>query len=183
MGITLKTFMALYNSKKSDEDKEQLIREHIIGDYIPYEKKADIANAIVDISYWKKEKDFSGLETKILYVDSVAKYMLTCMAMLDLFTDIERKKNNGNMLEDFNLLNSNGIFDILAQNIDERELKEFNMILQMICDDVITNEYENHAFITKQIDRFGRLIGASIAPILENIDINQIMEMIKDNVE
>lgn len=179
MGIKLTAFMTAYKFKKNDEEKLNMVKEHIKNEYVPYEKKADIAKAIADASYWRKVKDSSGNEYSELHINSVARYMLTCISMFDLYTDIERSKSKGNMLDDFNLLNENGIFDILVQNLDERELKEFNMILDMICDDVIANEYENHAYITKQVNRFGKLVGDIISPILSQLDLSRVEELIK----
>ena len=177
MAIKFTAFMTAYKFKKTDEEKEQMVKEHINHDYVPYEKKADIAKAIADACYWQKEKDADGNEYKILHVDSVAKYMCTCMAMFDLYTDIERKKG-GSMLEDFNTLNSAGILDLVIQNIDQRELKEFNMIVQLTCDDVVANEYENHAYITKQVERFGKLIGTALLPVLQGLDMGKVQEVI-----
>ena len=180
--IKLSTFMALYNAKKSEDGKIELIKQFIKNEYVPYEKKVSMANRIADIAYWQTETNADGSEIRYIHVDSTAKYMMTCMAMIDLFTNIERQKADGKMLEDFNLLNGSGAFDLILQNINQRELKEFNMILQLVCDDLITNEYENHAYISKQVNRFGKLIGASIAPILENLDMEQLINMIKDNI-
>lgn len=178
MSIKMSAFMNAYKYRKTQEEKEQFIISHIKDEYIPYETKADVAKAIVNCSYWRTEKGIDGVERKVFYVDSVAKYMLTCMSMIDLFTDIERSKTNGKMLDEFNKLNSAGIFDVILQNINKRELNEFNMVLDFTCRDVIANEYENHAFISKQVDRFGNLLGAIIAPVLEQLDVDKIRNMI-----
>ncbi len=179
--MKLTAFMAILNTRKSEEDKETLIKEHIKSEYIPYEQKADVAKRIVNSCYYKKEKD-GDLERHIMHIDSVAKYMLTCMSIIDLFTDIERSKKSGSMLDEFNALNSAGVFDMLVKNINQIELKEFNMVLQMTCDDVMTNEYELHSFISNQVERFGKLIGITISPILEQLDVSKIQNMI-DNIK
>jgi len=178
MAIKLTAFMTSYKFKKTDEEKLDMLKKHIKNEYVPYEKKADIAKAIADNSYWESETLPDGTEVKNLHVNSVAKYMLTCIAIFDLYTDIERQKGDGKMLDDFNTLNSSGIFDLLIQNVDQRELKEFNMILSMTCDDVIANEFENHAYISKQIDRFGKLVGTTLAPVISQLDIEEIRKAI-----
>ena len=129
MSTKLTAFITAYKFRKTDEEKMAFLKEHIKSDYVPFEKKADIAKAIVQASYYVKEKDINGNEVQKFRADSIAKYMLTCMSLLDLYTDIERNKNEGKMLEDFNVLNEYGIFDVLIQNIQPRELKEFNMII------------------------------------------------------
>ena len=106
-------FITLYKTKKTPDDQVEFVKEHIKADYVPFEKKADIAKAITQASYYVKEKDINNNEIQKFRADSVAKYMLTCMALIDLYTDIERNKNEGKMLEDFNKLNEHGIFDVI----------------------------------------------------------------------
>ena len=177
MAIKITAFMNAYKFRKTDEEKLDMIKKYIKNEYVPYEEKADVAKAIVDNSYWKTRKEENG-EVKYLHIDSVACYMLKCMAIVDLYTDIERQKGDGKMLEDFNTLNQFGILDLIVQNIDQRELREFNMILQMTEDDVISNEFENHAFISKQVERFGTLIGTALSPVISQLDLGQIQEVI-----
>lgn len=173
MGVKLNAFMTAYKFRKTNEEKEKYILEHMKNEYVPLEKKSAVAQVIVDTCCWTTNDD----GTKELHIDSVAKYMTTCMAMVDLYTTIERNKNN--ILDDFNTLNQSGVLDFIVQNIDQRELKEFNMVLQMVYDDTMTNEYENHAYITKQVNRFATLIGATLSPILSNLDMDKVAEIVK----
>lgn len=177
MSIKITTLLAQCNVRKSNEEKLQIVKKYIKNEYVPYEKKADIAKAIIDNSYYKDEIGLDGKSHRILYVNSVAKYMLTCMSIVDLYTTIERSTGDGKMLEDFNKLNESGILDLVIQSVDERELKEFNMVLQMTSDDVMANEYENHAFISKQLDRFGEIFRVVVSPVLENIDLDKVKEV------
>ena len=177
MSIKLSFFMTKYKIKKTNDEKLQMVKEHVLNQYVPFEKKADVAKAIVDNSYWREE-EINGEKRKVLHIDSVANYMLKCMAIVDLYTDIERQKGDGKMLEDFNTLNGSGILDFIIQSIDQRELKEFNMILQMTQDDVVANEFENHAFISQQVERFGKLIGTALSPVISQLDIGQIEKVI-----
>ena len=176
--MKITAFMTAFKFRKTEEEKEKMVDEHIKNEYVPYEKKADVAKAIVDSCFWQKETGDDGVERKTLHVDSVAKHMLSCMSIIDLYTDIERQKSGGKMLEDFNLLNSSGVLDMVIRKIDQREFKEFNMILQMTIDDLMTNEYENHAYITKQVDRFGALISTALSPIISEIDFDKIENLI-----
>ena len=179
MGTKLSAFMTAYKFRKTDEDKLKYLLQHLKHEYIPYEHKADMAKAIVDSSFYIIEKMPDGKDRRVFHINSIAKYMLTCMTIVKLFTTIECSSNEGKMLDDFNTLNQFGIIDMIIQNIDQRELKEFNAILQMTCDDVMTNEYEPHAYIKSQVERFGSLIGIALSPILKELDIEKIQEVIK----
>lgn len=179
MSIKFQEFLKEYMNKETQEDKENLIKEYIHHKYIPYEKKVTMAKAIADNSYWSEETMPDGTTEKILHVDSTAKYMMVGIAIVKLFTDIDLQSDNGTMLDDYNILNEFGIMNLIIQNVDDYDLREFKMILEMVCDDIITNEYENHAYITKQIYRFGNLIGTALAPVVGNLDADRIEEFIK----
>ena len=172
--MKIMAFMTTYKFKKDDDERRNMIAEHVKNEYVPYEKKADYAQAIINNCYWET---VDGV--KKFHVNSIAKYMMTCMAIIDLYTDIERQKADGKMLEDFNWLNSSGALDLIIQKIDPKELKEFNMVLKMTEDDLMTNEYENHAFIRSQVERFGTLIGTTLAPFLDKFDTEELKTMIE----
>lgn len=170
--MKINVFITLYKTKK-DDDKELFIKEHIKDIYVPLEEKADYARAIVNSCYWVED----GNGERRISIDSVAKYMCSCMAIVKLYTNIECQTGDGKMLEDFNTLNGLGILDLIIQNVNQRELKEFNMVIEMTCNDFISNEYENHAYFSKQINRFGNLIGTALAPVIANIDSEKIEDM------
>ena len=172
--MNINTFLELY--KKGQE----YIEDHINNNYIPYETKADVAKAIIDSCCWTIEKLPDGTEIKRFHVDSVGKYMLSCISLIDLYTDLERDKEEGKMLEDFNNLNGYGIFDSLVSELNKNEIKEYNMVIQMTYEDAITNYYEPHAFISSQMERFGTLISTVLVPMLENIDIDKVSEVISE---
>lgn len=180
MAIKIDTFLNELLDIHEFDDINKYVKTHIIKEYVPYEKKADIAKAIVDNCYWRTVTDVNGNKHKELHVDSVAKHMLFCMSVIKLFTDIECQYGDGKMLEDFNALNRPGVIDIIMQNINEREINEFRMLVQLTCDDVMTNEFENHAFIIKQVNRFGELVGTAIAPFVSQLDVDKIKEVINN---
>ena len=54
MAIKIAAFMTVFKNRKTDEEKNEMIKKHLKNEYVPYEKKADIAKAIINNSYWKK---------------------------------------------------------------------------------------------------------------------------------
>lgn len=172
-------FIKLLKTKKNENDREEFINSNVNNRYVPLEEKQVYANNIIKASFYHKRED----GTEEFRVNSVAKYMLTCMTLIDLYTNLERNKNEGKMLEEFNALNEAGIFDMLIQKIDQRELKEFNMVLDMESSDVMTNEYEPGGFVRGQVERFGNLVGTTLLPILNNLDVGQIEEIVKKYIK
>lgn len=129
-------FLKLFDQKHTEGEKYNFIKSHVKDIYIPIEKKVKIANSIIDKSFTIESDD----EKYIIHVDSVTKYIATCMALFDAYTDIERINKN-NSISDFDKLNERKIFDYIIDDIDQRELKEFNMVIQMVTDDLFTNKY------------------------------------------
>ena len=167
-------FMELYKDK-NEEDKIDFLKEHINRSYVPYEEKVSMANAICESCYKKKDGN-----SERFFADSTARYMLTCMAIIDLYTDIER--DSSSILHDFNVFNEFGVFDVIGELINQRDLREFRMVINLVCNDMITNEYEIKGFISRQVERFSELIATTLPPFLdklsEQLDTDVIREII-----
>ena len=163
--VTVKEFCQKYN--EADAEKQcDLLNEIMDVYYIPYEMKVTLCKKIVDTTYYDKtEKD--GKETKKLHINSPSEYMLYCLNLVDRYTKL--KIDFKNSLEEFNLLNQR-VLDLIVNKIPEREVKEFRMILDMIENDVMQNEYEPHAFISKQVERFGSLVGEVLKPFVGELE-------------
>lgn len=175
--MTINTFVTLFSNKKRTHEEEDFVKEHIKNVYVPLEEKQTNAKAIISSTYYEKHKGTDGNETTALKVNSLAKYMYTCLTTLKLYTDLEIDYKKG--LEQYNKLQECGAIDLFIRNIDQRELKEFNMVLDCEANDVFTNEYESHAFVKNQIERFGNLIGIALAPVLAGLDLSKVEEVIK----
>lgn len=177
---TVKEFCKKYNDTKIEQTKEMLIKQVMNVHYVPYEMKITICKKIVDSSYYNNDKDTN---VKRMHIDSPSKYLLYCLYLINEYTHINI--NFTNCLEEFNLLNKYELLDIIHANISEKELKEFYMILDMVENDVIQNEYETHAFISNQVERFGDLFGHILEPalvklseVLDNMDEKTIEKAI-----
>lgn len=160
---TVKDFVKKYNAAKSDQTKETLIKSVICIDYLPYERKITICEKIIDSTYYTKDKN----NVKKLHFNSPAQYMLYCLNLVNEYTNIGIDFKNS--LDEFNLLNKHGLLDLIISNIPKRESKEFDVVLDMVRNDVIQNEYETHAFISNQVNRFGELTGALLKPAIEQL--------------
>lgn len=165
--ITVDELVKKYNTLNNDDLKQKLIKSIVTTEYLPYELKATICEKIVETSYYIKVKDINGNEHKKLHVNSITNYMLYCLSLIDYYTTISIDYNES--LESFNKLNKTELLDVILNCIPEREIKEFRMILDMVESDLIQNEYEAHAFISSQVERFGELAGLTLTPLLEQL--------------
>jgi len=173
--MRIETFVRLYNTKKTDEERIDLIKERMNGKHVSFSDKVNHADIIAKQCYYQKENDANGVEREVFKQNSAAKYMFYSLTVVKLYTDLD--VNFKKALEQFEMLNGE-ILDDIINLVDQRELKEFQMILDFACDDIITNEYELHSFIGKEVERFGNLVGATLAPILQSLDMDKVEEMI-----
>lgn len=164
-------FMELYDNFKETDKRILFVKEHITKSYIPLEEKDVRAQIIINNSYYDEDGNFK--------VNSTAKHMFTFLSIVDMYTDIDINFKDG--LNEYNKLDASMALDDIVPMIDEKDLNEFKIILNMKCNDVITNEYEPHSFIKTQVERFGELIGATLSPILEKIDLDKVAEILEVN--
>jgi len=174
--MKIDTFLKLYNTKKTEEDKTAAITQIMKNEHVSYADKVDRVGIIAKNSYHVKEIGADGVEREVFRQNSAAKYMLYSLTLVDLYTTLEIDFKQS--LELFEKINGE-ILDMIIMSIDERERKEFQMLLDFACDDLLVNEYEPHAFIRKQVERFGSIFGTIIAPVIENIDVSRIEEVLK----
>lgn len=164
-------FIELYENEGNVDKRNTFVKSHIIKSYIPLEEKDVRAQIIIDNSYYGEDGNFK--------VNSVAKYMFTFLTIVDMYTDIAINFKDG--LNEYNKLNSLDVLEDIVSLINEKDLDEFRNIINMKCDDMIINEYEPHSFIKTQVERFGELIGATLSPILEKIDLDKVAEILEVN--
>lgn len=174
--MKIDTFLKLYETKKTDDEKAEVISQIMKNNRVSYSDKVNRVDIIAKNSYHIKQKDIDGTEREVFWQNSAAKYMLYSLTLVDLYTTLEVDFKQS--LELFEKINGE-ILDMIIMSIDERERKEFRMLLEFACDDLLVNEYEPHAFIREQVERFASLFGTIITPVIENIDVDKIEEVIK----
>lgn len=179
---TVKDFCKRYIASKAEETKEVLIKSVMNPKYVPYEMKLTICEKIIESTYYQTVER-NGAKIKKLHINSPAQYMSYCLWLVKQYTNVDIDFKNS--LDEFNLLNKYGLLDEFINLIPERELREFRMVLDMVGNDVVQNEYETHAFISNQVERFGELTGVLLKPVieqltktLENMDEKTIEKMV-----
>ncbi len=170
--MKIETFVKLFSTKKNDEDKENAVAQIMKNVHISFADKANSARLIAKESYHVKRKDADDKEIEVFQQNSAAKYMLYSLTLVDLYTilEVDYKK----ALEQFELINGE-ILNMIFDSINNEERTEFKMLLDFACDDILVNEYEIHAFIREQVDRFSFIFGE----IIKSVDLDAINRMIK----
>lgn len=134
--MKIKEFVLRYNSEIDETKQELFLKSHVKSRYVSIVEKQVLARAIAQSSYHNEEGE--------LYINSVAKYIYSAIQFMNAYTDLERSDN---MLEDFDALNEIGFFKKMQSYIDPDELLEFSEVIEMECDDIMTNECSPGAFV------------------------------------
>ena len=99
-------------TSSNESSRAELIASHIKRDsYLPLEEKQALAHNIIAVAYYTAD----GEATRF-HVNSVAKYMLTRMTLVDAYTDLERDTGeDGTLLKEYNALNKIRFFDVFDE--------------------------------------------------------------------
>ena len=135
-----------------------------VKSYVSIAKKIDLADRVVKAA--TNERDNAG-NVVGFKVNSLTKYLLHVLGLIELYTDIEIDYNKA--IEEYDLLNSNGFIEIILKQIGEKEIAECQLCLDMVWGDVIQNTLSPQAFIKEQVTRFGNLAGTTLSPMIEGL--------------
>ena len=127
--MKLDMFLNLWRVRKTDKDKAELLAAHIKTAYVPIATKIDKANDVIAASFYKDG---------VFHQNSPLKYVNTCLSLIQLYTDLDLPA--AAWYDSFDKLNSINLFELVMQCINEYELKEYDMIINMVASDAIMNE-------------------------------------------
>lgn len=172
--MKIKEFAEKYNVIATDRLKEDYLNDNLhIKTYLPFLTKVTLADKLAKVT--TLDKDTGNVNVK-----SDVNYLLFCRMIVEQYTDLQIETEV--FYEEYDLLNESGILDKIMQMIPEKEITEFKMIVDMAKSDLLQNKYENHAFISSQVDRFGQLTGLVLQPILEKLS-EQLENIDEKNIE
>lgn len=166
------TFITLFENKMKNGGVDEFIKEHVKDKYVPIEEKQARANTIVENTYYETNND-----EKHFHVNSVAHMLFTMLTLVDMYTDVEIDFKKG--LEQYNKLKETKALDYLVANMNKNEIDDFKMILTGVQNDVMTNEYDPHAYFASQVERFGKLLGFVIEPFLDKLNAQDIVGLVE----
>lgn len=203
--MTVKEFVEGYN-KCVDSLKKRYIEEKLnIISYLPISIKDAIAIVITDRTMFEQEKytDENGetnfRKTDNIHINSFVQYMLFVREVIEKYTNLVWS-NDGNYTADYDLLKSSGLLDKLMVGeiiggkeipslIPASEISEIKTLIDMHKSDIMQNTYDPHAYISRQVERFGTLANITIEPLMKLIeqkiegipkeDITNVIELVK----
>lgn len=177
---SIKTFCKKYNELKSVQAKGALIAKIMKrNSYVPFVMKDALMTNIVKCTMLDKE-------TGNIKVNSSAEYLLLIRVFIEQYTYL--KVETSGFFEEYDELVKSGLFDLLIvgnENVEplipRGEIAEFKNLLNLKKNDLMTNQYEPHAFITGQVNRFVKLGEATLTPVVDAIT-NKIAGLSNDDI-
>lgn len=163
--ISIKEFVKGYSNCATQQLKDRYIKEKLeIIPYISFVTKDALIDRLLKVTMFDKE-------TGNIKVNSSAEYLLKTRIFVENYTNLIVETQG--FYEEYDELKKSGLFDILFigdKNNDPLvpivEMAEFNHLLDVKRNDIYTNKYELHSFITEQIDRIKALGEATLTPLV-----------------
>lgn len=178
----VKEFVDKYEAQINVADKEKFLRTSLKTDnYMEYSEKVLIADNIVKSCSYAISKDENGTlsKTNQIAINSPMRYVLFAMTVVNKYTNIE--VDFSKIMPQFDMLNRNGLIEIIFAKVGEKEIAEFNTVVGMVLDDFMKNEYEFRNYIGGMLTKMGGLV-QQVSPIIDNI-VNKIDNLSEDDAE
>lgn len=196
--ITVKEFVEGYN-KCVDSLKNRYIQEKLsIISYLPVNIKDAIAIVITDRTMFEQEKytnengEIKFRKTDNIHINSFVQYMLFVREVIEKYTNLICS-DDANFTTDYDLLKSSGLLDklIIGEIVDRKEIpplipiseiSETRTLIDMHKSDIMQNMYEPHAYVSRQVERFGTLINTLVEPFMEAVQ-KKIADIPQEDVQ
>lgn len=176
---TIKEFVENYKAKKFmviskngiDEKVEYLKKELELKEYVPFADKRELCATVIDACCTK--------EGGLIKVDSVTRYIVFTISIISAYTALEFSSGEDyDSLDEYDMLCEAGLLNPILALIGD-EYATCNNILNMMMDDVVTNNNTVEAVLGHNIgkvsDALDDLIGTLADKIEEmEIDLSQI---------
>ena len=162
--MTVKEFLEDLNKVTGKTVREERMKKNLnVKEYVSFLDKVNLANRVVYHSTHKLDQE--GNVIGDIHIDSVSKYLLHVMGIINMYTDLDIYYDN--LVEDYDLLNVNGLIQEIVTLIGEKEIAECQMLLDMTLGDFMQNKLSVYSFVRDQVERFGTLSGITLSSIKE----------------
>ena len=179
--FNVKSFVEEYEKQLNDADKAKFLRSKLKTEkYMSYADKLTTAENIVKSSSYAMVKEDGKLkQTDTIALNSPMRYILFVMTIIDKYTNIE--VNFKNIIPDFDALNFNGLIEVIFEKVGDKEIAEFNTVVDMVLNDFMANKYQFKNYINDTLLKVYKMV-EKCAPLIDNI-VNKLDNISEDDVE
>lgn len=177
----VKDFVEEYEKQTADSDRSKFLKTKLKTEkYLPYADKVSLSKRIVEGSSYAITNNNGVLNTTdTIAFNSPMRYILFVMTVINKYTNIE--VNFKDVMPEFDALNFNNLIEAILAKIGEKEINEFNTVLDMVLDDFVANKYQFKNYISEIIAKLGSYV-EKCSPLIDNI-ANKMENMSEKDVE
>lgn len=170
--IDVPEFIRRYNLLKTDEQRDEFVRNIIWRTYCPVLEKKLVLQTILD-------KSITTGKNGVQYIDMFLSKINMTTTILILYTKLNIVKTDDsitNAFQDYDLLFENGLLDQICAIVGEHELDELMTINGLLMDNFHEENKNIEAYIAKYTEAFATTIG-----VFANEGISELMKYITEN--
>ena len=170
--VDVPEFIRRYNLLKTDEQRDEFIRNIIWRTYCPVLEKKLVLQTILD-------KSITTGKNGVKYIDMFLSKINMTTTILILYTKLNIVKTDDsttNAFQDYDLLFENGLLDQICAIVGEHELDELMTINGLLMDNFHEENKNIEAYIAKYTEAFATTIG-----VFANEGISELMKYITEN--
>lgn len=170
--IDVPEFIRRYNLLKTDEQRDEFVKNIIWRTYCPVLEKKLVLQTIL-------EKSITTGKNGIQYIDMFLSKINMTTTILILYTKLNIVKTDDsstNAFQDYDLLFENGLLDQICAIVGEHELDELMTINGLLMDNFHEENKNIEAYIAKYTEAFATTIG-----VFANEGISELMKYITEN--
>lgn len=170
--IDVPEFIRRYNLLKTDEQRDEFVRNIIWRTYCPVLEKELVLQTILD-------KSITTGKNGVQYIDMFLSKINMTTTILILYTKLNIVKTDDsttNAFQDYDLLFENGLLDQICAIVGEHELDELMTINGLLMDNFHEENKNIEAYIAKYTEAFATTIG-----VFANEGISELMKYITEN--
>lgn len=170
--IDVPEFIRRYNLLKTDEQRDEFVRNIIWRTYCPVLEKKLVLQTILD-------KSITTGKNGVQYIDMFLSKINMTTTILILYTKLNIVKTDDsttNAFQDYDLLFENGLLDQICAIVGEHELNELMTINGLLMDNFHDENKTIDAYIAKYTEAFATIVG-----VFANEGISELMKYITEN--
>ena len=170
--IDVPEFIRRYNLLKTDEQRDEFVRNIIWRTYCPVLEKKLVLQTILD-------KSITTGKNGVQYIDMFLSKINMTTTILILYTKLNIVKTDDsttNAFQDYDLLFENGLLDQICAIVGEHELNELMTINGLLMDNFHDENKTIDEYIEKYTEAFATTIG-----VFANEGISELMKYITEN--
>lgn len=133
--MTVENFVKDYLKSRN---RTEFLEKRLVNTYVDYNRKITLCTNVLRTTLFQKVKVGADKEIEVFKQNTPAIFLFFSLTLINEYTDIDVDFKNA--LTEFDMLEKEGLVDLLKTVIPEQEYNKFQTVLNMARDDIYENE-------------------------------------------